>query len=249
MPLPLGISFRFARPAALVDNYLTINSTNMFDWFKKKTRRPLENVRAEGLEAVLNGNKWGDEDCRCDCHPISWRTGKPVTVVHCFECSGTGEFRVSESAPGKDAQGQLLAQEAAETVSTIVEKEAQRLREQIDACWCPVCKSRLWLDREESGFVLRLPTTQTDSLPVFQGKRISSHKTETRPDERHVMEVGRKYPTHERQTESETSGGSEGRGISECLFGWGRCEICRKYRELVVLDNHTESPQHPSQVA
>lgn len=137
---------------------------------------------------------------------FDWLNRKPHSTSEASSVSTTGfEFVPSSGIPGPDSY-----QEVGEIVSKVVRQEAQRRREQIDACFCPVCKSRLWLDLVEDGFVLRLPTTQTDSQPESREKQNAEPIASSQPG-RQPLKAGVRYQVHpdgsirERQTETSIS--------------------------------------------
>lgn len=169
-------------------------------WPKKKAR-PLERLRAQGLEDLLNGSE-------------------------------------PEFAQGSDIPGHQYRQEAEGIVSKLVEQEAERLRQQIDSCFCPVCKSRLWLDIGDSGFVLRTPTTQTGSPQESPAKQTLEPQTATQLNSRHAMEPGQTYRLSEHQSQT----GNEISGNPEEINTWDWCPYCHQSLDPNI---HKVCPQHP----
>lgn len=137
----------------------------------KKTSRPLENVRAQALEDLLNG-----ESC-------------PVCGYYCLGKGGLGcidkpsmESTEPAPAPSSETPDHHPRQAGWDIVPTDEKLEQPYMHHMLGICSCLEGIRCPWLARLTTESALQKHSTQTDSQPVAPSKQTSSRRTVIQPN-------------------------------------------------------------------
>ena len=212
---------------------------NHLAWSEKK-KTPLQDKHAEGLEKLLNGDRW------CDKHP--WSGYWDISKGGCVDCFN--ELK-PESVPGRVPQDLPRRQEEGESEAIDVVREIAPAQQLVDTCYGLAKQQRLLSVTPLFQSAQPTRSTQTAKPQEIPAKQTSRHKTATQQDKyagkRTVLYRAPKDVdgAHERRTGSAIWAGSSGKGI------WARAlehlmpTPFDVLRELDAQDNQTSDPPRP----
>jgi hypothetical protein len=177
----------------------------MFNWFKEKTR-PLERVKAEGLEALLNNDEAARE-CYCTLHCFDY-----TAYLMCPQCAKAQESALS-SESSQDHQSRPEALEPLPIEHGLAQEQSGSFHL---LCYGQGDTPHLYKGPSEAVTALVNSSIQSLKPQAIPAKQISSRRTVITPDTACEVATGQMRPLSERQrqTGSATSAGSSGKGTS-----------------------------------